>query len=109
MTDAPGGAGSGAERVRLDATVRGRVQGVGYRYFALREAMRVAVDGWVANEPDGSVRVVAEGPREALESLLARLEEGPPAGWVDGVATRWEPARGIETGFRIRSGGHRGD
>jgi len=94
---------------RLDATVRGRVQGVGFRYFALREAGELGLSGWVANDADGSVRVVAEGPREALEALLARLEEGPPAGWVDGVASRWEPARGLRGGFRIESGGHRGD
>jgi acylphosphatase len=100
---------SGDARARLDASVRGRVQGVGYRYFALREAGRLGLSGWVANEADGSVHVVAEGERDALETLLARLEEGPPAGWVDGVATRWEPARGIDGSFRIESGGHRGD
>ncbi len=102
--------GDGAPpRDRLDATVRGRVQGVGYRYFALREAGRLGLDGWVANEQDGSVRVVAEGARVDLDALLARLEEGPPAGSVDAVSTRWEPARGIGPGFRIESGGHRGD
>ena len=99
----------GEARARVDATVRGRVQGVGYRYFALREAGRLGLDGWVANEADGSVHVVAEGPRGGLERLLAVLEEGPPAGWVDGVTTRWEPARGIARGFRIESGAHRGD
>jgi acylphosphatase len=94
---------------RLDASVRGRVQGVGYRVFALREARALGLDGWVANLPDGSVRVVAEGPRADLEALLERLREGPPAGWVDDVLTRWEPARGLAGGFRIESGHHRGD
>jgi acylphosphatase len=96
-------------RVRLDATARGRVQGVGYRVFALREAMALGLDGFVANMGDGSVRVVAEGSRRDLEALLALLREGPPAGWVDDVLTRWEPARGIEPGFRITTGAHRGD
>jgi acylphosphatase len=95
--------------VRLDATVRGRVQGVGYRVFALREAMDLGLDGFVANLADGGVRVVAEGPRRDLDVLLARLEEGPPAGWVDAVLARWEPARGLGHGFRIESGAHRGD
>jgi acylphosphatase len=99
----------GAVRRRLDATVRGRVQGVGYRVFALREAMALGLDGFVANMADGSVRVVAEGPTRDLEALLARLEDGPPAGWVDGVQAGWEPARGIGPGFRIESGAHRGD
>jgi acylphosphatase len=98
-----------AGRVRLDATVRGRVQGVGYRVFALREGMALGLDGSVANLGDGSVRVVAEGPRRDLETLLSLLREGPPAGWVDDVLTRWEPARGIEPGFRITIGAHRGD
>ena len=98
-----------AARQRLDATVRGRVQGVGYRVFALREAMALGLDGTVANLADGSVRVVAEGPATGLELLLERLREGPPAGWVDEVLARLEPARGIGPGFRIESGHHRGD
>jgi acylphosphatase len=77
--------------------------------FALREAGRLDLDGFVANEPDGSVRVVAEGPRHDLEVLLGRLEDGPPAGFVDRVVTRWEPPRGLPPGFRIASGAHRGD
>lgn len=93
----------------MDATVRGRVQGVGFRVFALREAAYLGLDGFVANEPDGSVRVVAEGPRPDLDALVERLEEGPPAALVDRVITRWEPARGIGAGFRIQSGAHRGD
>ena len=96
-------------RERVDANVRGRVQGVGYRVFAVREATYLGLDGFVANEADGSVRVVAEGPRSALASLLERLEDGPPAGFVDRVIARWEPARGIVAGFRIESGAHRGD
>ena len=95
--------------VRLEAIVRGRVQGVGFRVWALREAMHLDLDGLVANEADGSVRVVAEGPRETLERLVERLEDGPPAALVERVNTRWEPARGITGGFRIESGAHRGD
>jgi acylphosphatase len=94
---------------RLDATVRGRVQGVGYRVFALREAMALGLPGWVANEADGSVRIVVEGPRPDLERLVAKLRVGPPSGWVDDVVTRWEPARGLTGTFRIESRHHRGD
>lgn len=105
MTDVTGSSG----RARLDARVVGRVQGVGYRVFALREADRLGLAGFVANEPDGSVRVVAEGDRRILDALHVRLEEGPPAAIVDRVIARWEPARGILGGFRIESGAHRGD
>ena len=94
---------------RLDATVRGRVQGVGYRVWALREAVHLVLDGFVLNEADGSVRIVAEGPRAGLESLVDRLEDGPPGALVERVVVRWEPARGLQAGFRIESRGHRGD
>ena len=94
---------------RLDATVYGRVQGVGFRYHVVMQAMRLELTGWVANGPDGSVRCVAEGPRPALEALLATLETGPAGALVDRVATQWGPASASFTSFGVRSGGHRGD
>jgi acylphosphatase len=96
-------------RSRLTATVRGGVQGVGYRVFVQEVAHALAVDGWVANLADGSVEVVAEGPAPALERLVDRLREGPPAATVRAVEVRTEPVRGQPAGFAIRSGGHRGD
>jgi acylphosphatase len=95
--------------MRLDATVRGRVQGVGFRYFVLREAMDLGLHGWVANTMDGSVRCVAEGPRDRLENLLALLNAGPPAAIVEGVSEMWMPATGTLGPFGVRSGDHRGD
>lgn len=96
-------------RERLDATVRGRVQGVGFRYFVLRETARLSLDGYVSNERDGSVHVVAEGDAALLDQLLDRLREGPPSAIVERVLERREPARGIGAGFRVESGGHPGD
>lgn len=96
-------------RQRLDASVRGRVQGVGFRFFVLREAIHLDLDGFVANERDGSVHVVAEGPSAVLDVLLERLHEGPPASIVDRVIERREPARGIRGGFSVESAEHRGD
>jgi acylphosphatase len=94
---------------RLDAFVRGRVQGVGFRYFVLREATYLELDGFVANERDGSVHVVAEGPSEVLDALLERLRDGPPASIVERVIEHREPARGIGSGFRVATGEDRGD
>ena len=71
--------------------------------------MRLELTGWVANEPDGSVRCVAEGPRAALEELLEVLERGPAGALVERVKTDWEPATGRVTSFEVRSGGHPGD
>jgi acylphosphatase len=94
---------------RLDATVRGRVQGVGFRYFVVRRAMDLGLSGWVANERDGSVRCVAEGPRAALETLLAALEQGPAGALVERVSSRWGAATDHRGTFEVRSGGHPGD
>jgi acylphosphatase len=95
--------------VRLDATVIGRVQGVGFRWFVLREAMALQLDGWVANTQDGYVRCVAEGLRPDLELLLERLHEGPPAAIVEREIEAWMPATGTLGPFELRSGAHRGD
>jgi acylphosphatase len=94
---------------RLDARVTGRVHGVGFRYFVLREAMALELQGYVANESDGSLHCVAEGPRDRLDALLERLRDGPPAAIVDGVSEARMPATGTLGRFGVRSGGHRGD
>lgn len=93
----------------LDAIVRGRVQGVGYRYFVLDLALGLGLVGWVANAPDGSVRCVAEGRREDLQMLLSALGTGPLGGRVDDVQASWGLARGTFERFTVRSGGHSGD
>ena len=87
----------------------GRVQGVGFRYFVVTEAMDLGLDGWVGNTADGSVRCVAEGPRDRLEVLLERLREGPAAARVERVSEAWMPATGTLGRFGVRSGAHRGD
>jgi acylphosphatase len=94
---------------RLDATVVGRVQGVGFRWFVLDVARRLDVQGWVANEADGSVRCVAEGTRPVLEALLHELATGPLNAHVERVVPRWGPASVLTGPFEIRSGAHRGD
>lgn len=59
------------------AVVSGRVQGVGFRFFARRAAGETGVKGWVRNLPDGSVETLAEGEAEAVTRYLERLREGP--------------------------------
>jgi acylphosphatase len=96
-------------RSRIVATIRGAVQGVGFRWFVQREASALDLEGWVANRADGSVEVVAEGPADAIDRLVDRLHEGPPAALVRVVEVRSEPVRGLSGGFGVRSGDHRGD
>jgi acylphosphatase len=95
--------------MRLDATISGRVQGVGFRYFVLREALELGLDGWVANTAHGAVRCVAEGPRTRLETLLELVRAGPPAAIVEHVSEAWMTATGTLGPFGVRSGAHRGD
>jgi acylphosphatase len=65
--------------------VRGRVQGVGFRWFVEREAHILQIAGWVRNNPDGTVEVLAQGTRDQLSGLHSRLREGPRASRVDDV------------------------
>ena len=67
------------------ARVRGRVQGVGFRYSAFREASRLGLTGWARNTSDRDVELWAEGPHENLTAFLRWLRQGPPRARVDGV------------------------
>jgi acylphosphatase len=67
------------------ALVRGRVQGVGFRYSAIREAQRLRLSGWVKNTYNGDVEVWAEGPKEKLELFIAWLRRGPQLARVDSI------------------------
>jgi acylphosphatase len=81
--------------------VRGRVQGVGFRWFVEREAHILGIAGWVRNNPDSSVEVLAMGTREQISGLHLRLREGPRAARVDGIeVVEAQPVPGLKT-FRI--------
>jgi acylphosphatase len=81
--------------------VRGRVQGVGFRWFVEREAHILGVAGWVRNNSDGSVEVFAQGTRDQLSGLRSRLREGPRAARVDAVEESEVPAGSSAKTFRI--------
>src|SRR5437016_12492562 len=83
---------------RLHAVVRGDVQGVGFRYFVQRKANQLGLRGWVRNNDDGTVEVVAEGDRAQLEELARALEGGPRMARVDRVETQWSTATGNQIG-----------
>jgi acylphosphatase len=86
---------------RLLARIRGKVQGVWFRNSAREQARNLGVHGWVANRPDGSVEICAEGPRPKLERLLAWCHQGPPAAKVQLVDPEWLPATGEYEDFDI--------
>lgn len=86
---------------RLEAVVSGRVQLVMYRDFATRKARGLKLVGEVQNIPDGTVRVVAEGPREKLEAYVEKLKRGSLLSRVESVAASWLPATNTYTVFSI--------
>jgi len=86
---------------RIEITVTGRVQGVGFRWHTVRQASALELAGWVRNEPDGSVRIVAEGPRPALEALLGWAARGPDHARVDTCNHVWQQPRGDLDDFTV--------
>ena len=87
------------EDVRLSAFVKGRVQGVGFRWWTRARALELGLRGSATNLADGRVEVVAEGPRPACEALLELLRGSGTPGRVDFVAERWGEPRGEDDGF----------
>ena len=68
--------------MRLHVVIRGRVQGVGFRWFVREAARKLGVAGWVRNQRDGSVEVAADGSTETLDAFRRLLAQGPPGATV---------------------------
>ena len=90
-----------SENAAFHAVVSGHVQGVGFRWSAVRHARALGIVGTVANTPDGSVEVHAEGGAEALEHFLAWLHRGPSGSFVRGVQVDWLPWSGRFRAFDV--------
>jgi acylphosphatase len=90
------------ERVRLRAVVRGRVQGVSFRYYTHRQAQQLGVAGYVRNRRDGAVEVVAEGECRNVARLLNWLHQGPRMAVVDQVDAEWLPYADEFRRFEVR-------
>lgn len=87
------------DTARLTAWVHGHVQGVGFRWWTRARALELGLVGHATNHPDGRVLVIAEGPRDRLEKLLAALRSHDTPGRVTRVVESWEPTRGGLSGF----------
>ena len=74
-----------SETTRIHVVVRGRVQGVGFRWFVREVARGLDLAGWVKNRADGGVEVMAEGSKASMRSLMQQLREGPPGADVKDV------------------------
>jgi acylphosphatase len=82
--------------------IKGRVQGVGFRYFAQEAAIVEGLHGWVANREDGSVEILAEGDLESIDRFEARVRRGPGGARIDDVFVDDDLPTGRATGFSIR-------
>jgi acylphosphatase len=89
-------------RARLTVTVRGLVQGVGFRAWTRRRAMDLGLAGSATNLPGGEVEIVVEGARAQLDELVADLQDSRAPGKVIGVTVVWEPPRGMSDSFLER-------
>ena len=87
--------------VRRRLTVHGLVQAVGFRAFVARSAQSRGVAGWAGNRPDGTVEIVLEGDREAVESVVRACGDGPRGAYVTAVDVLEEQPEG-DRGFEIR-------
>jgi acylphosphatase len=90
-----------SEQARVRATVRGRVQMVGFRAFVAHHAG--GLNGTIANRPDGSVECLLEGPAEAVDRLVGLLHDGPAYARVEAVDVLREPYRGDLPPFAVRA------
>jgi acylphosphatase len=88
-------------RIARRYIVTGRVQGVGFRFFAQDAAMREGLHGWVRNLADGRVEVLAEGEAEAIERFARALHHGPPAARVERVEIEHAVPAARDTGFTV--------
>ena len=91
-----------AVHARRRYLIRGRVQGVGFRFFTQAAASREGLCGWVRNTPDGSVETAVEGERDAVDRFERQIRRGPPGARVDRVDVSEEQAGGGEPNFTIR-------
>ncbi|EDP74212.1 acylphosphatase [Hydrogenivirga sp. 128-5-R1-1] len=86
----------------LHAIIKGKVQGVGYRYFTQKIASELKLKGWVKNNPDGTVEVWAEGDENTLNIFLDNLRKGPPLSFVEDIKYEFIDKEGGFADFEIR-------
>ncbi len=92
----------GKEKVRAEIIASGVVQGVGFRYFVMRNAQALGLTGYVKNLFTGEVLTVAEGERFAVEALIEKIKTGPSRSYVKNVSVAWLEYKGEFKSFEVR-------
>ena len=88
---------------QITVSIFGSVKGVGYRYFVLNAVRRTAIKGYVQNQRNGSVLVVAEGNKKQLDILIEELTLGPSSGRVDRCCVQWASSEGVFDDFQVKA------
>ena len=102
MTESISQIGTDTTPRRITAQISGEVQGVGYRYFVRKVAIGLPLSGFIRNDADGTVTVVAEGSEKVLKEFLETVGEGPAQAEVDDVEVTWSMAFGGFEGFSVK-------
>ena len=89
------------DTLTVNMKITGKVQGVGFRYFVLRQAQELGITGWVSNKPNGDVEALAQGEKADLEQFIAKVKEGPSFSRVDNVNLEWMNKGEQYFGFEI--------
>lgn len=87
---------------RVEVTVSGRVQGVSFRYYTLRRAQMLGIEGWVKNMPNGKVKVLIEGHKQKVQQMLDWLKEGPSMANVTNLDYQYGSYKGEFGSFEIK-------
>ena len=89
------------EILTVNMKIAGKVQGVGFRYFVMRQAKELGITGWVSNKPNGDVEALAQGDKEDLEQLIAKVKQGPSFSRVEDISLNWVNEAEQYFGFEI--------
>ena len=90
-----------SEIVRIHVMIEGRVQGVGFRFFAKEHAQRLGLTGWVRNTFDGQVEAQAEGSKQNIDIWISHLQNGPQSAFVTHISKEWLETLGKFKNFKI--------
>ena len=91
-----------SDQVRAEFNISGRVQGVGFRFFVIERARRLNMSGYVSNNIDGTVEVVAEGDQQDINTLHEYLKQGPMMAHVENCKVTTKESTGEFRGFDVR-------
>jgi acylphosphatase len=90
------------ETLRAEIVVNGLVQGVGFRYYVVRHAERLGLNGYTQNLYTGEVYTVVEGSKELIEELFGKLKIGPSHAYVKNASIRWRESKNEFTSFEVK-------